>query len=120
MRNRPQKPCSCETGGSATVTIRSLDPSLLQFPDGTSQTIALAAGSTEPVKFDGLARGIGTARVQMTIALGEQTDAFETTLPIQQPAPIETNAPMCTPCPATTPGPMTALGWIPGAGLGGG
>jgi uncharacterized protein YfaS (alpha-2-macroglobulin family) len=80
------------TGGNASVTIRSLDPSVLQFQGRSSQTIALAANGTEPVRFDATARGIGTARVRVTVKLGDETDAFETTLPVTAPAPIETRA----------------------------
>ena len=44
------------------------------------------------MRFDATARGVGTARVQMTVTLGSETDAFETTLPISAPAPLETSA----------------------------
>jgi alpha-2-macroglobulin len=81
-----------KTGGDASVTIKSLDPALLQFAGSTSQTIKLEGGSTEPVRFEATARGVGTARVQMTVKLGNETDAFETTLPISAPAPLETSA----------------------------
>jgi hypothetical protein len=80
------------TGGSATVTIKSLDASLLQFQGTTSQTVQINAGSTEPIRFDASARGVGTARVQMTVALGTETDAFETTLAVNAPSPLETSA----------------------------
>jgi uncharacterized protein YfaS (alpha-2-macroglobulin family) len=80
------------TGGNAIVTMRSLDPSLVQFQGAASQTIAIAAGSTEPVRFDATARGAGTARVQMTVTLDAETDAFETTLAVSAPAPLQTTA----------------------------
>jgi len=81
-----------QTAGDASVTIRSLDPSVLDFDAGSPKTIAMRAGATEPVRFDAVAKSVGTARVQMTVKLGDQTDAFETTLPVLAPAPIETNA----------------------------
>jgi hypothetical protein len=80
------------TGGDAVITIRSLDPAVLQFGTSTSQTIRLGGGSTEPVRFEAAARGVGTARVQMTVKLGDETDAFEATLPVSAPAPLETSA----------------------------
>ncbi|HUL74887.1 MAG TPA: MG2 domain-containing protein [Vicinamibacterales bacterium] len=80
------------TGGDAVVTIRSLDPAVLQFGARTSQTIRLDAQATEPVRFEAAARGVGTARVQMTVTLGTETDAFEATLPVSAPAPLETSA----------------------------
>jgi hypothetical protein len=79
-------------GGSAVVTIRSLDPELVQFESGPTQTIALGARASEPVRFEAVARGVGTARVQITVKLGDQTDAFETTLPVTAASPLETSA----------------------------
>ena len=79
-------------GGTATVTIRSLDPAILQFESGVSQTFPLAGGATEPVRFDAVARMVGTARVQMTVRHNGQSDAFEATLPVVRPAPIESSA----------------------------
>jgi hypothetical protein len=81
-----------KTGGDAIVTIRSLSPGLLDFGTATTQTIKLGAGANEPVRFDATAKGIGVARVQMTVKLGPQTDAFETTLPVSAPNPLETSA----------------------------
>jgi uncharacterized protein YfaS (alpha-2-macroglobulin family) len=79
------------TGGSAIVTIKSLDPDLLSIATA-SQTIALGAHLTEAVRFDAVAKTTGTARVQMTATLGGNSDAFETTLPVSVMAPIETQA----------------------------
>jgi uncharacterized protein YfaS (alpha-2-macroglobulin family) len=75
------------TGGAATVTIRSLDPSILAFDGATSETLTIGAGDTAPVRFDARALGTGTARVRMTVALAGESDAFETTIPIQAVAP---------------------------------
>ena len=52
------------TGGSASVTIRSLDPARLQFEGPASRTMQLGPNATEPVRFEAAARGVGTARVQ--------------------------------------------------------
>ena len=79
-------------GGGAQVTIRSLDTGILQFQGNASQTVELAAGATQPVRFNATARGVGNARVRVTVRLGAETDAFETTLPVTAPAPIETVA----------------------------
>ncbi len=80
------------SGGDATVTIRSLDPAVLTFQGSATTTIKLAANGTEPIRFDATARGVGTARVQMTVKMGDQSDAFEMTLPVSAPAPLEANA----------------------------
>src|SRR4029079_16131728 len=81
-----------KTGGDAVVTIRSLDPGVLQFQGGASQTVKLDAGGTAPVRFDAAARGTGNARVEMTGKLGAATDAFEMTLPVSAVTRLETNA----------------------------
>ena len=80
------------TGGDAVVTIRSLDPAVLQFQGSLTQTVRLDGGSTAPVRFDSTALATGTARVQMTVRLGANTDSFETTLPVSAVARLETNA----------------------------
>ena len=49
-------------------------------------------GATAPVRFDATARATGNARVQMTVKLGANTDAFEMTLPVSAIARLETNA----------------------------
>ncbi|HVT47002.1 MAG TPA: MG2 domain-containing protein [Vicinamibacterales bacterium] len=77
------------TGGQATVTIRSLDPALVAFDGSTTQTVAVGAGATAPIRFDATTHGTGTARVQMTVALAGESDAFETTIPIHAPAPVD-------------------------------
>ncbi|MEO8482015.1 MAG: MG2 domain-containing protein [Acidobacteriota bacterium] len=80
------------TGGPASVTIRSLDPAILQFQGSTSQTVQLAGNGTEPVRFMATARSVGTARVRVTVTLGTETDAFESTFPVTAPAPLVTRA----------------------------
>lgn len=80
------------SGGDARVTIRSLDPSLVEFTGETSTTLRLEGGATAPVRFDAIARGVGSARIRMTVALGANTDAFEMTLPVGAPARLETTA----------------------------
>ena len=83
---------STSTDGEAIVTVRSLDPAVLAFGTADRQTLRLAHGATLPVHFDATARGSGTARVQMTVSLGAETDAFETSLPVTVPARLETVA----------------------------
>jgi alpha-2-macroglobulin len=80
------------TGGNATVTIRSLDANLLEVGATTSQVVRLDAGASVPVRFDAVARGLGSARLRMTVAMNGNTDAFETSLPIGAPARMETSA----------------------------
>jgi uncharacterized protein YfaS (alpha-2-macroglobulin family) len=79
-------------GGDATVTMRSLDGGALQFDGPLTRTVRLAPGESVPVRFDAVARAAGNARLQMTIALGANTDAFEVPLPVVVPATLETVA----------------------------
>jgi uncharacterized protein YfaS (alpha-2-macroglobulin family) len=78
-------------GGTAAVTIRSLDPAVLEFTT-TRQSLTLGGGANAEVRFDASARGVGRARVQMTVRLGSNSDAFEMALPVIMPARLETTA----------------------------
>ncbi len=79
-------------GGQATIAIQSLDPALLAFGGSTKQTIDLGARATEEVRFDAQAKGIGRARVRMTLRMGTESDAFEDSIPIEVLASKETVA----------------------------
>jgi uncharacterized protein YfaS (alpha-2-macroglobulin family) len=54
--------------------------------------VQLAAGGSEAIRFDAVARATGTARVRVTVSLGRNSDAFETTLVVTAPARMETVA----------------------------
>ena len=79
-------------GGNATVTIESRDPALLAFGSGSKQTIPLGPRGTQEVRFDAQARGVGRARVRMTVRMGSESDAFEDTIPIELLSSKETVA----------------------------
>ena len=72
-----------KTKGSATVTIKSLDPAILEITGQTKQSAAIAAGGAVEVKFDAVAKAIGKARIQMTARLGSESDAFEDVIPVE-------------------------------------
>jgi uncharacterized protein YfaS (alpha-2-macroglobulin family) len=76
----------------AVVTVRSLDPALLEFQGSTESRQHLNAGATAAVRFDAIARGVGPARVRVTVTAGKNTDAFEMTMPVGAPARMETTA----------------------------
>jgi uncharacterized protein YfaS (alpha-2-macroglobulin family) len=78
--------------GNAVVTIQSLDPDSLQFGHAATQTLRLAPGASEAVRFEALARAPGTARVRMVVTLGADTDAFERPLLVSDPLRPETTA----------------------------
>ena len=69
-------------GGQATVTIRSLDPSVMEFTGPTTRTVTVAPGGSFEAAFEGSAKAIGRARVQMTVSLGAESDAFEDAIPV--------------------------------------
>ncbi len=71
------------TAGDATITIRSLDPGVLEFGAVAEQTIPIRANGSIESRFDAVAKAIGRARVQMTVRLGNETDAFEDVIPVE-------------------------------------
>lgn len=79
-------------GGTARVTIRSLDPSVLEITGEAAQSLTLGAGASSNVRFAAAARRVGMARVQMTVTMGDNTDAFEQTLPVTMLTRVETSA----------------------------
>jgi uncharacterized protein YfaS (alpha-2-macroglobulin family) len=78
--------------GKATVTIKSLDPSVLEFAQPMTATIDVAAEGTAEVRFNAEAKAVGSARIQMTVSLNGEKDAFEDSLPVRILAPTETVA----------------------------
>jgi hypothetical protein len=81
-----------KTPGTATVTIRSLDPTLLEFDSAAPQNVEIAANGTAEVRFNAMGRGVGRARVQMTVKLNGESDAFEDVVPVEILASPETVA----------------------------
>ena len=73
-------------GGSADVTIESLDPATLEFAGVASRAVRLAAGATERVTFEAHARASGSVRVRVVARLGAESDGF--VLPVLVTAPI--------------------------------
>jgi alpha-2-macroglobulin len=78
--------------GTATVTIKSLDPDVLAVLSAAQQTVPIAAGGSVEVRIDAAARAVGRARVQVAVKVGGETDAFEDTIPIEVLASPETVA----------------------------
>jgi uncharacterized protein YfaS (alpha-2-macroglobulin family) len=78
--------------GMATVTIKSLDPDVMDFTAGTEQALQIAPGGAVEARFDAAAKRIGRARVQMTVKLANETDAFEDIVPVEVLSSPETVA----------------------------
>jgi alpha-2-macroglobulin len=70
--------------GAATVTIKSLDPAILEFaPGAQQQTLNLGGTSSVEARFEAAGRAVGRARVQMTVKMGGESDAFEDVIPVE-------------------------------------
>jgi uncharacterized protein YfaS (alpha-2-macroglobulin family) len=78
--------------GTAAVTIRSLDPDVLSFTGSTTLSVQVGPGGSVEARFDAAGRRIGRARVQMTVAMNGETDAFEDAIPVEVLASPETVA----------------------------
>lgn len=102
--------------GSAVVTIQSLDPESLRFGTVTTQTLRLAPGASEAVRFDATARATGSARVRMIVTLGAETDAFEMPLLVSDPVRPETTAAYGETSSTATERFALPAGILPGAG----
>ncbi|MCA1648989.1 MAG: hypothetical protein LC753_01535 [Acidobacteria bacterium] len=82
-----------KVGGAATVAIKSLDPGVLEFAPGAArQAVQIPAGGSIEVRFDAAGRAVGRARVQMTVTLGKESDAFQDVIPVEILASPETVA----------------------------
>ncbi|MEO5896424.1 MAG: alpha-2-macroglobulin family protein, partial [Vicinamibacterales bacterium] len=71
------------SAGAAIVSMKSLDPGVLDFSGATEQTVTVPAGRSLEVRFEGAGKAIGRARVRMTVSLGQETDSFEDTIPVE-------------------------------------
>jgi uncharacterized protein YfaS (alpha-2-macroglobulin family) len=81
-----------KAGGPAVVTMKSLDPSVLELTGPTEQRLNVEPGASVEVRFAGAAKAIGRARVQMTVTIGSEKDAFEDVIPVEVLASPETVA----------------------------
>ncbi|MGE0449041.1 MAG: alpha-2-macroglobulin family protein [Vicinamibacterales bacterium] len=89
-------------GGETIVTIRSLDPTLIEIRGASRRSIQLGPGGVAEVRFEAVAKGVGPARVQMTARLRNETDAFQDVIPVEILAPPETVAAYGEASPAAT------------------
>ena len=78
--------------GEAVVTMKSLDPGVLALTGPAQQNVRVAAGGSLEVRFEAAAHAIGRASVQMTVKIGNETDAFEDVIPVEVLASPETVA----------------------------
>src|SRR5262249_28521157 len=69
--------------GTATVTMRSLDPDVLEITGDAKRSVRVGANASTEVRFDVIAKNVGRARVQTSVRLGGESDAFEEIVPVQ-------------------------------------
>lgn len=81
-----------EQAGKAAVTIRSLDPKILSIDEEGTKTSEIGAAGSSEVRFHARALTAGDARLQMTVTLGGETDAFQDTIPVRVLVAPETYA----------------------------
>ena len=72
-----------KTAGTATVTIESLDPQVMEFANKAPQTVPVPSGGSVEVRFDAAGRATGRARVRMSVKIGSETDAFQDVIPVE-------------------------------------
>ena len=80
------------SAGTATVTMKTLDPGVLDIAEGSAESLPISPGGSIEARFDASAKSIGRARVQMTVKVGDETDAFEDIIPVEVLASPETVA----------------------------
>jgi uncharacterized protein YfaS (alpha-2-macroglobulin family) len=80
------------SAGTAVVTMKSLDPAVLELATGAQQSIPIGAGASTEARFDATGKSVGRARIQMTVKVGDETDAFEDVIPVEVLASPETVA----------------------------
>ena len=78
--------------GRGTVTIRSLDPSILEITGEEKRAVDIRPGTATEVRFGGVAKAVGTARIQMRVSMGRENDAFEDVIPVRILVSPETTA----------------------------
>jgi uncharacterized protein YfaS (alpha-2-macroglobulin family) len=77
---------------TAVVSMKSLDPKVLEIGPTADASLQVAAGGSVEARFQGIARSIGRARLQMRVVAGEESDAFEDVVPVEVLASPETVA----------------------------
>ena len=80
------------SGGTATVTMKSLDPTVLTLNGALEQQVNVGPGGNVEVRFEGTGRTIGRARVQMSVRIGTESDSFEDVIPVEVQLSPETVA----------------------------
>src|SRR5207237_8385128 len=81
-----------KTGGKATVTGQSMDPTIVAIDGEATQRVDVAPGGAIEVRFNAIAKAVGNARIRMSVAMNGESDAFEDVLPVRLLLPADTVA----------------------------
>ena len=81
-----------KVAGTATVTMTSLNPDVLQITGDAKRQVQVPAGGSAEARFDVVARATGRARVQVSVKLGNESDAFEDVIPVEVQVTPESTA----------------------------
>jgi alpha-2-macroglobulin len=81
-----------KTGGQATVTVKSLDPSIIEITGDPKQSVDVGPEASVEVRFNAVAKSVGEVRIQMSVAMNGETDAYEEVLPVRLLLPLDTVA----------------------------
>jgi uncharacterized protein YfaS (alpha-2-macroglobulin family) len=103
-------------GGTAIVTMRSLDPGVLEVAGEASQTVAVGPKGSVEVRFPVRTKGVGRARIEMTARLLGEADAFEQSLPVEVLVSPETVAAYGQADPSARETVEIPAGVVPGVG----
>jgi len=72
-----------KSSGKARMTMQSLDPAVLELTGPGSQEIAVQPGGSAEVRFNGVAKTLGTARIRTSVTLGGESDAYEEVIDVR-------------------------------------
>jgi alpha-2-macroglobulin len=75
--------------GTATVTVKSLDPDILAIDGPATATTPVAEKGSAEVRFNAIAKAPGNARIQMSVQMERESDAFEDVIPVLVPVTPE-------------------------------
>jgi uncharacterized protein YfaS (alpha-2-macroglobulin family) len=76
-----------ETGAPGTATVKVVLDSHLATGGPAERTVDVPAGGRVPVLWDLAARQLGQATLQFSVTMGDEHDAVELKLPVEQPSP---------------------------------
>lgn len=105
-----------KNSGKALVTIRSLDPSVLEIVGEATRAVEVTAGGAAEARFGVAANSVGEAGVVMSVKLLGEEDAFEAPLPVRVMHTPETTAAYGTAAPSAEEKLALPAGIVPEVG----